>query len=196
MNRDALIVGINKYPFFKVNGKVQNLTTPANDAEKIAHILETKGEFRVRRLPVKLREGNHQIDSDSTLNKQELQDAIGQLFNPEGENAPHTALLYFIGHGLREVSYGVTEGFLATSDVNPGRNQWGVRLKWLRELLQKSPVKEQIIWLDCCYAGELFNFTEADLGTGNKEQTRFFIAASREYELAEANVFSRTLLAG
>ncbi len=196
MNRDALIIGINKYPFLKVNGKLQNLTTPASDAEKIAQILETKGEFRVRRLPVKLSEGNHQIDSDSTLKAEELQDAIGQLFNPEGENAPHTALLYFIGHGLREVSYGVTEGFLATSDVNPGRNQWGVRLKWLRELLQKSPVKEQIIWLDCCYSGELFNFTEADLGTGNQEQTRFFIAASREYELAEANVFSRTLWEG
>ena len=102
MNRDALIIGINKYPFLKVNGKVQNLTTPASDAEKIAHILETKGEFKVRRLPVKLCQGNHQIDSDSTLKAEELQDAIGQLFNPEGENAPQTALLYFIGHGLRK----------------------------------------------------------------------------------------------
>ena len=193
--RNALIVGINRYPSLKATStsKPQHLTTPASDAEKIAQILETQGEFRVRRLPVKLCEGNHQIDAEGTLKTEELQDAIGQLFNPEGENVPHTALLFFIGHGLRKVSYGVTEGFLATSDVNPKRNQWGFSLKWLRELLQKSPVKEQIIWLDCCYSGELFNFTEADLSTGNQEQTRFFIAASREYELAEANVFSRTL---
>ena len=37
MNRDALVVGINQYPFLKRNGKAQNLTTPASDAEAIAN---------------------------------------------------------------------------------------------------------------------------------------------------------------
>lgn len=45
MNRQALVVGINRYPFIK------NLERPASDAEAIAHLLETYGGFKVSRLP-------------------------------------------------------------------------------------------------------------------------------------------------
>ena len=75
-------------------------------------------------------------------------------------------------------------------------------MRWLRELLQKSPVPQQIVWLDCCYSGELLNFTEADLGTAGQGQTRFLIAAAREFELAEEDiqgqhgVFSQALWGG
>ena len=155
MNRDGLIIGINQYPFLKTNGRAKNLKTPATDAEKIAIRLQHLGEFHITRLPEIVTANSRQIDAERTLNTQTLEDAIVQLFNPIGDNIPDTALFYFIGHGLRKERGGVTEGFLATSDANPNRNQWGVSLKWLRELLQKSPVKEQIIWLDCCYSGEL-----------------------------------------
>jgi WD40 repeat protein/energy-coupling factor transporter ATP-binding protein EcfA2 len=63
-------------------------------------------------------------------------------------------------------------------------------------------VRQQIVWLDCCFAGELLNFTEADLGTTSQGQTRFLIAAAREFELAEEDVqgqygaFSRILWQG
>ncbi|HBW56277.1 MAG TPA: hypothetical protein DEF27_00130 [Oscillatoriales bacterium UBA8482] len=46
MNRQALVVGINRYP------DLENLKRPAFDAEAIAHLLETYGGFKVRRLPV------------------------------------------------------------------------------------------------------------------------------------------------
>jgi hypothetical protein len=37
MSRDALVVGINKYPFLKDStGNYKHLTTPATDAEAIA----------------------------------------------------------------------------------------------------------------------------------------------------------------
>ncbi|MDE5082757.1 MAG: ATP-binding protein, partial [Trichodesmium sp. St18_bin1] len=39
----------------------------------------------------------------------------------------------------------------------------------------------QIVWLDCCFSGELLNFQEADPGTG-KEISRCFITASRSFE--------------
>ena len=53
MNRDALVVGINQYPFLKdtPTSKAKHLFTPANDAEAIAQRLEEYGDFRVRRLP-------------------------------------------------------------------------------------------------------------------------------------------------
>ena len=39
MSRDALVVEINQYPFLKASpsNKAQHLTTPASDAEAIAH---------------------------------------------------------------------------------------------------------------------------------------------------------------
>lgn len=204
MNRDALVVGINQYPFLKdtPTSKAKHLFTPANDAEAIAQRLEEYGDFRVRRLPETIQGEQRRVTSDGLVKSETLEDAIVQLFNPVGENIPETALLYFIGHGLRKNRGGVTEGFLAASDVDPRKNLWGVSLRWLRELLQKSPVKQQIVWLDCCYSGELFNFVEADLGTSLQEQTRFLIAASREFEPAEEDiqgkhgVFSKALWQG
>ncbi|MBW4617266.1 MAG: SUMF1/EgtB/PvdO family nonheme iron enzyme [Desmonostoc vinosum HA7617-LM4] len=190
MNRDALVVGINQYPFLKETptSKAKHLLTPANDAEAIAQRLEEYGDFRVRRLPETIQHQQRRVMFDGLVKFDTLEDAIVQLFNPVGKNIPETALLYFIGHGLRKNRGGVTEGFLATSDVDPRKNLWGVSLRWLRELLQKSPVKQQIVWLDCCYSGELFNFTQADLGTSLQEQTRFLIAASREFEPAQEDI--------
>ncbi|ODH02282.1 hypothetical protein A4S05_24985 [Nostoc sp. KVJ20] len=204
MSRDALVVGINQYPFLKdtPTSKAKHLFTPANDAEAIAQRLEEYGDFRVRRLPETIQGEQRRVTSDGLVKSETLEDAIIQLFNPVGENIPETALLYFIGHGLRKNRGGVTEGFLAASDADPRKNQWGISLRWLRELLQKSPAKQQIVWLDCCYSGELFNFVEADLGTSLQEQTRFLIAASREFEPAEEDiqrkhgVFSKALWQG
>jgi WD40 repeat protein len=204
MSRDALVVGINQYPFLKdtPTSKAKHLVSAANNAEAIAQRLEEYGDFRVRRLPEALQGEQRQVASEGLVKSDTLEDAIIQLFNPVGASIPETALLYFIGHGLRKNRGGVTEGFLASSDVAPRKNQWGVSLRWLRELLQKSPVKQQIVWLDCCYSGELFNFAQADLGTSLQKQTRFLIAASREFELAEEDidgkhgVFSKALWQG
>jgi formylglycine-generating enzyme required for sulfatase activity/energy-coupling factor transporter ATP-binding protein EcfA2 len=152
-------------------------------------------------MPEAIQGEKRRVAFDGLVKSDTLEDAIIQLFNPVGENIPETALLYFIGHGLRKNRGGVTEGFLGSSDVDPRKNQWGVSLRWLRELLQKSPIKQQIVWLDCCHSGELLNF--ADVGSGaSTPVTRFFIAAAREFELGEEDiqgkhgVFSRTLWEG
>ncbi|MBN3989285.1 MAG: PD40 domain-containing protein, partial [Nostoc sp. NMS2] len=181
MIRDALVVGINTYSY----ERLPSLTAPAIDAEAIGKLLEQYGQFNVKRLPsVKDKENNTvRVGQKTSVTLTQLEEAIVQLFKPEGKNAPDTALLYFSGHGLRK-NRGIQEGFLATSDVNPDLGNWGIRLKWLRELLQESEVKQQIIWLDCCYSGELLNFAEADPGDRGKGRDRCFIAASREFEVA------------
>lgn len=198
MSRDALVVGINTYSYERLN----NLKAPARDAEAVARLLEKDGNFKVTRLPAIKDKDNDtiKVGQKSKVSLTKLEEKIVQLFKPEGK-PPDTALLYFSGHGLRK-NQGIQEGFLASSDVNPDNGNWGVRLKWLRELLQESEVKQQIIILDCCYSGELLNFTEADPGDRGKGRDRCFIAASRSYEVAyeevdnQHSVFTAALLKG
>jgi len=189
-HREALVVGINRYPLLRdENRKPQHLEKPAADAEAIAQMLEKYGNFRVRRLPeVYHHEGKRGVDPNpapaNLVTLTVLETAIAELFNPPGRSIPDTALLFFAGHGLRKEQGGVTEGFLATSDAKPHGGQWGVSLRWLRELLQKSPVRQQIVWLDCCHSGELLNFDEVDPGNLGKVLDRCLISACREFEVS------------
>jgi hypothetical protein len=57
-------------------------------------------------------------------------------------------------------------------------------LKQLRELLESSEVRQQLIWVDCCHSGALLNFNQADPKDAGKVRDRCFIAASREFEPA------------
>jgi hypothetical protein len=198
MTRDALVVGINVY----TQQSLGNLHAPAEDAEAIAQRLEQYGGYTVRRLPEVQAENGIRVGQKTKVTNKELEDALVQLFNPSGQSLPETALLFFSGHGIRKDSGGIQEGFLATSDSNPSIGFDGLRLKWLRDLLQRSPIRQQIIWLDCCYSGELFNFAEADPGERGGGYDRCFIAASREFEAAyedpsgEHGVLTAALLQG
>ncbi|MCG8364247.1 MAG: caspase family protein, partial [Pseudanabaenales cyanobacterium] len=121
-------------------------------------------------------------------------------FKPKGKNIPQTAVFYFSGHGFQRHA-GIREGYLATSDTDPSKGSFGLSLFWLRRLLQESPIRQRIVWLDCCHSGELLNFLEADPGA--REGTdRLFMAASREYEPAYESldsphsVFTQALVSG
>ncbi|MEO1446348.1 MAG: hypothetical protein AAFV46_08940, partial [Cyanobacteria bacterium J06635_11] len=104
------------------------------------------------------------------------------------------------GHGLQREA-GIQEGYLATSDTDPSKGNFGVSLFWLRRLLQQSPVRQIVIILDCCHSGELLSFSDADPGARSGID-RLFMAASREYESAyesidgKHSVFTEALLAG
>ncbi len=199
MSRDALVVGINCYQW----EGLPNLRSPAKDAENIAQILEKYGDFQVWRLPEFLNPFENyapRIARHRGVTLEQLEAALVRLFNSEAE----TALFFFSGHGLRkeEETY---EGFLATSDVNPEAGKWGLSLKWLRQLLRDSPVRQQIVWLDCCHGGELFNFVEAEFAESERFRLdserllfrdRCFIAASRAFETAYSGVLSSALLRG
>jgi uncharacterized protein YjbI with pentapeptide repeats/energy-coupling factor transporter ATP-binding protein EcfA2 len=199
MMRDALVVGINSY---QAEG-LRNLQSPAEDAEAIATRLEQHGEFNVQKLPEAISRDTKKtyVGKEIKVSLAQLEDALIKLFNPQGRNIPDTALFYFSGHGIRRTS-GITEGFLATSDVNPNQRFYGLSLQWLRRLLQESPIKQQIIWLDCCHSGELLNFNEADPGDVGQARDRSFIAASREFEQAyedlgsQYSVLTKVLLEG
>ncbi|MEO0491484.1 MAG: caspase family protein, partial [Cyanobacteria bacterium J06659_2] len=195
MGRDALVVGVNTYQH------IPHLKTPGNDAEAIAQRLEKDGEFRVWRLPEVVIDGKPTVGQRTAVSLAELKQALVKLFKPDSDQYADTALLYFSGHGLRE-TLGIAEGYLATSDVNPQQDFWGLSLRWLRRLLAESPVRQQIIWLDCCHSGELLSFGEADPGDRALARDRSFIAASRAYEPAyeeitgDHSVLTQALLDG
>jgi len=185
MSRDALIIGINHYKYLKL------LDSPATDAEAIAQILEHQGGFTINRLPA-----SEDIDAENRsivtvadsgeITLPELKNALVQLFNPTSQKPPEVALFYFSGHGLREDQGGIQQGFLATTDSETKSYNNCLPLDWLRKLLRNSPVRQQIVWLDCCYSGELFNVAEADPGQRGQGLDRCFIAASRDFEAAIA----------
>ncbi|NER33117.1 MAG: hypothetical protein F6J93_03400 [Oscillatoria sp. SIO1A7] len=208
MSREALVIGINRYPLLKNSptSPARNLLKPADDAEAIAQLLEKYGGFRVRRFPaLEAEDGTLRVNPRPVPNQlpkaAQLEKAICLLFNPPS-SVPETALLFFAGHGLLKEQGAIREGFLAASDSNPKRNNWGLSLNCLRQILEKSPVRQQIVWLDCCHSGALLNFDEADPGAKGKERDRCFIAASRDFEsayedvAAEHSVFTTALLQG
>ncbi|MDJ1168700.1 tetratricopeptide repeat protein [Roseofilum sp. BLCC_M154] len=182
MKRKALVIGINRYPLLRDNrNQRKDLSTPATDAEAIAQWLENHGNFDVKRFPCTI--NPYQVDPRPARvwRAEDLKEAIEALFNPPPGEMPDTALLFFAGHGLRKPSSEEVEVFLATSDVYPDRDRWGISLEWLRERLDHSPVRQQIVWLDCCFSGQFCNIKRPNLEI---DRDRFFVTACHSFELA------------
>ncbi|MEH2305913.1 nSTAND1 domain-containing NTPase, partial [Nostoc sp.] len=191
----AQVIGINYYPEYTT---LKPLTAAAEDAEKIAQQLEQYGyrPFRAQCLPKTLNQkGESKIDRQGAVKVQELREAIANLFNPPDPNpTPETALFFFSGHGWCKTVAGKDELFLATSDALPEAEIYGIPLSWLGEQLQRSQAKRVIVWLDCCYSGELLKFIPTD-------KDYCFITATRSYETGleiphTQGLLTQALLAG
>ena len=91
MNRNALIIGINQYESRSLN----NLRLPAKDAEAVAVILEEYGDFRITRLPETINNNRLEV-GNSKITVSDLKTALVQLFKPESQQVPDTALFYFL----------------------------------------------------------------------------------------------------
>ncbi len=151
----ALVVGINDYKC----RNLQNLRVPAFNAENIDNRLKIQ----------------FQVEQFKKATRKELKEEIVKLFKPDGQH-PNIALLYFSGYVLAR-NKGISEIYLATSDSNPLQEyELGVSLRWLKQILQESPVEQQIIILDCCHQ----QYTKLDLNKllpGNQSgKDRFCIA--------------------
>ena len=180
MGRSALTVGISTYSYHHL----KNLDAPARDAEAIAQQLESSfSPFRVERLPGVKDKANDGLKTGKTsaVTLRQLQEALVRYFKPRGTTYSDTVLFYFSGHGLYDDLTG--KSYLATSDTNPEDNKWGYPLTDLSALLRDSPVKRQIIWLDCCHSGGLIAVKDANPGE-QLGYSRCFVAASQEIESA------------
>lgn len=200
MSRNALVVGINSYQHLPA------LKAPVADAEAIAQQLAQYSNFKVQRMPERIvasAEGVKEsvVPAAQPVTQLKLKKALKQLFLPDSQQIPETALFYFSGHGLASDD-GHDKGYLATSDILPRNPSTGVSLGWLHWLLSESPVRQQIIWLDCCHSGSLIvNVDAANPGSAG-DRHRCFIASSRDFENSwedlnsPYSVLTRALLEG
>ncbi|MCV6637296.1 caspase family protein [Candidatus Albibeggiatoa sp. nov. NOAA] len=179
MSRQALIVGINNYDTF------EPLTTPSRDAQDIAALLFERGKFSEIELLLGASK-NFLIDDYpvkpkrlSSISEDDIKDAIENLLNPESEQLPDVALLYFSGHGFRHNDRKIINGYLASSDTdysseNPKQTTvWGVSFDWLHQQLKLSDIQHKVVILDCCHAGQILSFSSNLHDTKN-----YFLAAS------------------
>ncbi|WAN69922.1 caspase family protein [Moorena producens JHB] len=195
---EALIVGINRYPEYT---NFNDLTVAALDGANVAQRLEQYGyePFRIQDLPLGLtQKGAGGVSSTGLVKLEELREAVANLFNPPPPNQPpETGLFFFSGHGCRQEVDGVEEVFLVTSDAFPDVGIYGYPLRELGDQIATSPVKQVVIWLDCCYSGELLSL----LPFIPTDKAYCLITATRSFEPGveishEQGVFTRELLAG
>ncbi|OQW90544.1 MAG: hypothetical protein BWK79_19605 [Beggiatoa sp. IS2] len=174
LNRDALVVSICLYDDLPMSEQLDNL---GQQTEQLAQLLKTQGGFKVKHLPETV---DFKLDLRKRVTLPELEQAIEKLLYPPEESPTQTALLFFAGHGLVKETRLGTEGFLATSESD-GRSTFGVSLKWLRELLHNSPVKQQIVFLEACHSGTFFQSFEPD-----EKHDICFVTSARAHEEALA----------
>lgn len=156
--RKALIVGINQYPASPLNGCI-------NDAESVAKILERNGDgsvnFHIKK----------ELDVDT---KGKLKGAIKDCFSGDEESA----LFYFSGHGFIDA----IGGYIVTPDFD--KNDMGVSMQEILEIVNLSKCHSKIVILDCCHAGFMGNISTSGQGTAVIQEGVTILTASKSSESA------------
>ena len=140
----ALVIGIDDYSFAPLSGCV-------NDATSVAQLLEKNGDgspnFDVR-----------QVNNVGT--KAELKRLVNELFSSPVE----TALFYYSGHGYRNEN----GGYIVTPDYQ--KDDEGVAMAELLQIVNKSKATNKIVILDCCNSGVfgsgIFSDNLTEIGEG------------------------------
>ncbi|MDF0554060.1 caspase family protein [Kamptonema sp. UHCC 0994] len=178
MKRQALVIGINRYPLLKdkPTDTGKHLHAPYHDAIAIGKMLNRPQEnpdfsWCVENLL------SNDGETGNVVSANELRDAIRNLFLPNTQTPPEVVLLFFAGHGLRDNNGKV---YLAHSNVKPRTGEWGFPLDELRQLMLESTIPRQIVLLDCCHSGDLLNFTSEDIEQWQLGGNRLIIAAGRD----------------
>ncbi|MEH2208671.1 MAG: caspase family protein [Nostoc sp.] len=193
MARYALVVGITDY-----TNQLSNLTKPATDAEAVAQVLKTHGDFE----DIVVLKGK--------VSTTKLAEALKTLLQQQA--VKNEALIYFTGHGISvSDSLGTQQAYLATSDltiVTQGKQiieqTGGISLLSLNNLIRDSDLSSLVVLLDCCHSGEFLerNLIEKTLTAFISQRDYYFIAACRGFQQAYAkkseqhSIFTTALLAG
>nr|WP_315138040.1 caspase family protein [uncultured Capnocytophaga sp.] len=145
--KKALLIGINDYP------KGYELKGCVNDVKTLKLLLERNGDSS-KNFDVKVL-----LDVKTS---QEAMKSIEQLFSGNEE----CALLYFSGHGF----INTVGGELVFPDgCAIDKYYKGLQMSNIMSIINKSKVKNKIVILDCCHAGNIAEKTEttnSELGEG------------------------------
>jgi hypothetical protein len=131
--RSALLIVTSSY----VDPAFRRLRAPVHDATALSDVLRDPeiGGYSVEILPNK---PSHQVRL-----------AVNRLFAEA--KSDDLILLYVSGHGVKDVS---GELHFAVRDTQRGLlAATGVPARFVRDLIDESPARKVVVWLDCCYAG-------------------------------------------
>ncbi len=144
-NKFALIIGNTEYS----DPSLAQLTAPGKDAEDFARVLKDTeiGAFD---------------DVVTLLNQPEyvVREAIDDFFN---QKMPDDLLvLYFSGHGVRDE---IGALYLAVKNtIRSKLRATGIKSDYIREAMDQSRSRRQVLVLDCCNSGAFAQGTKAETG--------------------------------
>ena len=141
----ALIIGNTEY----TDPGLAQLTAPGKDAEDFAHVLKEQDVCAFDDVKVSL----NQLSSS-------VIEAIDEFFD---QKKPDDLLvLYFSGHGVRDELGSL---YLAVKNTIRSRlRSTAVKSDYIREAMDQSRSKRQVLILDCCNSGAFPQGTKAEVG--------------------------------
>ncbi len=132
----AVIIGIDAY-----GQGIPPLTTAANDAKKIAQLLQDEHQY-------------HQVwtflDDDATQSR--LKDLLQQTL-PNTVQANDRLVFYFAGHGIALPGEEGPQGYLIPQDAKLGDSTTYIRMTEVEKALTQLTCRHCLVILDCCFAG-------------------------------------------
>ena len=143
--RYALVIGNTQY----TDPGLAKLTAPGKDARDFARVLETREICGFDDVQVLL-------DQPEPV----VREAIEGFF--EEKKPDDLLILYFSGHGVRD-EYGSL--YLAVTNTNRSRlRATAIKSDFIRELMDQSRSRRQVLILDCCNSGAFAQGTKAATG--------------------------------
>lgn len=159
--RRALIIGIDDYAGAQLSGCV-------NDANAMATVLETHGTGSPNFHTLLMTSPTNEVT------RPRLREAIEKLFATECD----IALLYFSGHGFVRSA----DGRIVTKDAESYDE--GIGMTEILGMANRSPVKNRVIIMDCCYSGHMGTPNIAEGGVAQISEGLTVLTASRASEAA------------
>lgn len=141
--RYALVIGNSKY----LDERLSNLNSSIVDAERFAELLQDPNIGCFDQVKTVINKSNQEV-------KQEI-----EIFfcNKKREDL---LLLYYSGHGIKSSS---GQLFLTAQDTSSSfLKATGVSANFIRENMGESASQRQVLVLDCCYGGAIFEGMKSD----------------------------------
>ncbi len=137
----AVVIGIDHYQ----NGNIHDLSTPVNDANALADLLEQAYEYPPENV---LRLINEQatLEGLRTL----LTDTLPDRLQPTDSDR---LIFYFAGHGLPKNSDEGPMGYLVPQDAKLGQEDSFLPMNEVYAALTQLQCHHLLVVLDCCFAG-------------------------------------------
>jgi uncharacterized caspase-like protein/Mg-chelatase subunit ChlD len=141
----ALIIANTEY----IDPGLAQLTTPGKDAEDFAHVLKEKDICAFDDVKVLLNELSASVI-----------EAIDEFFDQK--NPDDLLVLYFSGHGVKDELGAL---YLAVKNTIRTRlRSTAIKSDYIREVMDQSRSKRQVLIMDCCNSGAFAQGTKAEVG--------------------------------